>query len=89
MPRYVFRDQDGGSLLAGGGMELQDLAAAKRAALRLVAERGEDDGFWSAGATHVTVADETGLVLFCLDLTATLSPVIAGGRALETHAQTA
>lgn len=68
MPRYHFDVHDGTDLPDHHGIELPDLAAARREAVRyaaaLLGELG--DGFWDGGDWQMVVKDARGLVLFTL-----------------------
>jgi hypothetical protein len=82
MPRYHFHTEDGRHHPDADGLELADALAVRTEAIRamgqLVSERHED--FWRDGSFRMIVADHTGLTLIILDLTATVSPAMHGGR---------
>lgn len=74
MPRFTFN-------VAGGPaseVELPSLADAKceavRFAGRMICDRA--DSFWDAKEFQLTVSDDTGLVLFTLNLIATPAPAM-------------
>jgi hypothetical protein len=73
MHRFYFHIQDGSQIIDDLGMELSSVTAAKceaaRYASRLICDEAER--FWDAGELQMTVADETGLILFSLTLTLT------------------
>lgn len=72
MPRYFFNTQNGRLFVDEEGTELPDLSAARAAAVRLAGEvlRDEGEAFLCTSAWHLDVADETGSVLFSLDVLA-------------------
>ncbi|WP_374576594.1 hypothetical protein [Phenylobacterium sp. J367] len=55
------------------GIELDDLAAVRRHALRVMGEMSEvmGDDVWQSGQMRVTVKDDAGLTLLTLDVIAT------------------
>jgi hypothetical protein len=61
------------------GQELENVQAAKCAAVQLIADRlcSHPQAFWDADAHRVEVANESGLMLFAIDLFTTTSPIIA------------
>ena len=75
MQRYFFHVEGRPDDL---GMELPSLASAKCEAVRyagnLICE--EADRFWDAAEFNLTVADETGLILFTLTVTGHEAPAI-------------
>ena len=77
MPRFHFHHENGRRYPDEHGAELEDLAAARHAALRSFSEFvGEHPAeFWSAGSWRMTVTDGEGLALFSLELVATDAPV--------------
>ena len=82
MPRYHFHTEDGECLRDEDGVELADLEAAKREAVKLLGESLSDDAcqFWVHEAFRVIVTDADGLTLLTLDVGVTLSPALASLR---------
>lgn len=80
MPRFYFHTQDGHVSHDGDGTLLPNLAAARREAVRVSCEmlRMREDDFWLTRSWQMTVTDEMGLVLFTIDVSAQLSPAVAG-----------
>lgn len=73
--RYYFHSQDGHVFHDDEGIELDDHAAAQRAALGFMFDNMKgSDTFWETASFQVTVADREGLVLFTLDLQGRASP---------------
>jgi hypothetical protein len=76
MPRYFFDVADSAKVPDEVGTELPGLQAARieaaRLAGRLLADQPEM--FWSGEEWQVAVRDETGLVLFTVNFTATDAP---------------
>ncbi|MDB5426484.1 MAG: hypothetical protein JWR47_3116 [Phenylobacterium sp.] len=84
MPRYFFHTEDGRRFPDEEGTELADAAAARDEAAaifgELLKERPQD--LWRGGGLRLTVTDETGLILYVLDMNAVASPsASAAGRA--------
>ncbi len=71
MPRYFFQITEGELLPDLDGVELADLAAARRVAVDIAAERlrGNGEEFWNAGHWRVEINDENGIVLDALSVT--------------------
>lgn len=80
MPRYFFHVDDGCSTKDGEGTDLPDIFAAQAEAIRLSGELLRDMGakFWDGTAWSLTVADETGRVLFILRFSADEGTAIDG-----------
>ncbi|USQ95753.1 DUF6894 family protein [Caulobacter sp. RL271] len=79
MPRYLFHTQDGHVFHDNEGRELANPAEARRAALNFLSENLRDNGaFWETGSYQVTVTDADNLVLFTLEVLATMSPAMLG-----------
>ena len=78
MPRYFFHVEDGFSTRDNEGIELRDLFRAQEEAIRLSGELLREMGakFWDGTAWSLTVADETGRVLFTLRFSADEGPAI-------------
>jgi hypothetical protein len=76
MPRYFFHLEDSVGGLDGEGVELDDLEAAKHAAVLLIAGILHDHPaqVWASGGYGLTCADERGLALFSLAIVANLAP---------------
>lgn len=73
MPRYFFDITDGETRLDEDGEELEDLAAARVAALLISGEllKCYPDRFWVNGEWRCSVRNEAGRVLFTLHVLAT------------------
>lgn len=82
MSRYFFHTEDGTICTDHQGVELPDLRAARIEAAKSVGQIVHDkpDEFWDDGSFKMTVTDESGLVLFMLDLSATDAPALASSR---------
>ena len=80
MTRYFFHAEDGRVFRDDHGVELPDLAAVRTAALTTMTEMAQalSDDFWKHQCLRITVTDDRGLTLISLDLTAALSPAVAG-----------
>jgi hypothetical protein len=83
MPRYHFHTEDGHHHHPDpDGLDLAGARAVRTEAIRaigqLVSER--HDEFWRDGSFRMIVADDTGLTLIILDLTATISPAMHHDR---------
>ena len=78
MERYFFHLHDGKSLTDEEGTELESLDAAKKAAIQLIAQtlRDDVDTFWQDQTYGVTVTDRAGLILFTVEIAATISPAV-------------
>ena len=78
MPRFYFHTEDGRRLLDREGVDLPDLDAARRQAVRALGEilKDRSDEFWADGALRMSVCDEDGLTLFILEATATTAPAV-------------
>ena len=72
MPRYFFHIYDGYSAPDQDGTELPDIYTAQAEAIRLSGEVLREMGakFWNGTDWKLEVADERGLVLFVLRLSA-------------------
>jgi hypothetical protein len=79
VPRYFFHADDGRSFHDDDGTMLADDDAARIEAARvlgqLVNERPQD--IWHDEPFRMTVTDETGLVVFILDIAAVAAPAAA------------
>lgn len=73
MPRFHFHQHGGSEHPDEDGAELPDLATAKDIALRSLLEmvREHERAFWASGSWRMTVTDDLGSRLLCLELTAT------------------
>jgi hypothetical protein len=78
LERYFFHLEDGRSITDADGTELKNLEEAKHEAVQLIAQTlcNEPSKFWNAETYHVSVTDQRGLVLFTLEMVATLSPAV-------------
>ena len=72
MPRYFFNTDDGHAFSDEEGTELADLTATRLAAIQLTGQilKDEKEAFWRTGEWHLHVSDESGSVLFRLDVAA-------------------
>ncbi len=79
MSRFYFHTEDGVAHRDDEGVELRTLADARREAVRVLGEmlKEQPDTFWTDGGLKLTVADEDDLLLFALEVSATVSA--AGG----------
>lgn len=71
MPRYFFHIDEGRRHSDTSGVELADLEAARREALKIIGELMIDNamgGIWSGREWVMTVADEAGRELFTIRL---------------------
>jgi hypothetical protein len=82
MPTFFFHTEDGERLQDGEGSQLPDVEAAKDAAVQILVEalRGASNRFWETESFRVVVADERGLTLFSLQMSATLAAAMGGHR---------
>ena len=82
MFRYFFHTSDGRSLFDREGMEFDSATAAKIEAVRMMGEVLKDQAteFWDTQALKLIVTDETGLILFVLDLSAVEAPALSAAR---------
>jgi hypothetical protein len=80
MPRYHFHAQDGAPLPDREGIDLPDDGAAQVAAVRYLSELVETYPrlLWETRNLQLTVTDARGLMLFRLNLEATLSAAMRG-----------
>ena len=76
--RYFFHVEHTKVLKDNLGSEHRDLESAKRHAVNLVSDMlaREPQTFWDADQFRVTVAEAGGLVLFTVEVIASLSPAI-------------
>ena len=85
MTLFYFQLEDSVSSRERDAWDLQDIAAAKCAAVRYAGEILCDSSgtFWNAAEWKLTVTDETGLALFTLELIGTDAPALSrAGRDL-------
>lgn len=78
MSRFHFHTQDGRVCHDEDGTELPSIHAARLEAIRISADmlRMQEESFWETETWQMTVTDETGLVLFVIDVTAHMSPAL-------------
>jgi len=71
MPQYFFQLTEGELFPDLDGIELTDLAAARRAAIDIAAERlrGSGEELWRAGQWRVEIRDENGIIVGALSVT--------------------
>ena len=72
MPKYHFEARGGVDRAIRAEADLDDFRAAQIEAVRALGELLADNGaeFWSAGDLTMSVADDAGVVLFTLNLSA-------------------
>ncbi|HEX2560808.1 DUF6894 family protein [Phenylobacterium sp.] len=82
MPQYFFHIGDSRAGLDPIGIDLEDHNAARIQAAQTLGDMLKDRAgeFWTEGEMRLTVTDDTGLILFVLDLSAIEAPVIANRR---------
>ncbi|SFL01877.1 DUF6894 family protein [Methylorubrum salsuginis] len=80
MPRYHFHIHDGRSIIDTDGIELADVAQARRMAVRLTGQFFEDEAdLVSLGEEwRMEVTDAQGLILFRLDFVVTRAAAVGG-----------
>lgn len=80
MPRFYFHSEDGRRFPDEVGTDLADVDAVRVEAVRVMADilKGNAEEFWNTRAWRLTVADENGLTLLMLDVSATLAPALEG-----------
>ena len=78
MPRFYFHTEDGQPQRDREGLELPDVASARREATLAVGDllRERADELWRDGILRVCVTDDEGLTLFFIDVSATASPAV-------------
>ena len=78
MPRYFFHVRDGRDMPDLEGTELANIDEARVEAVRFAGSLLNEHGtqFWQGQNWHMKVTDETGLMFFQLDFTATESPSV-------------
>ena len=86
MPVYHFNVQDGSNIPDPDGTELPDLDTARNEAVKLAGRLLMDQPktFWEGSEWHVEVTDDTGLLLFRLDFTASEAPLISSNSNMAT-----
>ena len=82
MSRFLFHLNTDSDFIDHEGVELSDLFGAKDYAVQLLTESlvHQPEKFWHADGFRVTCADEKGLVLFTVDMLATMSAAGANSR---------
>jgi hypothetical protein len=80
MPRYYFHLTSGHENLDKEGLDLASLPMARCRAVTMIAEVlcGSPESYWEHECYRVTVADETGLTLFSVEMNSTDSPAMIG-----------
>lgn len=78
MRRFFFHLEDGEGFADEDGTVLDDLDAARREAVLLIAQSAADhpDRFWETDGFRVTCMDEHGEPLFSLQLATTAAPAL-------------
>ena len=81
MPRYHFNLHDGKDLPDLEGVELANLLAARRSAVRISGDclRDHAEEFWTGDEWKMDVTDEHGLILFTLTFIASDAPSLSAG----------
>jgi hypothetical protein len=76
MPRYFFHLEHVRVVKDGEGSEHADLEAAKLHAVRTLAGAlaNEPEVFWDSDVFRMTVSERDGLVLFAIEMFATIAP---------------
>jgi len=79
MPRYMFHLEHIRVVKDSEGSEHADLGAAKLHAVRTVAEALASDpqALWDSDVFRMTVSNEDGMVLFRIDMLASMSPAVS------------
>ncbi|MDB5451699.1 MAG: hypothetical protein JWO33_277 [Caulobacteraceae bacterium] len=82
MSRYFFHLDGHESVIDDEGLELPDHQHAKMQALHTMGEmlRFERPNFWDTRQLKMIVTDQSGLILFVLDLSAIEAPAIASAN---------
>jgi hypothetical protein len=77
--QYYFHTEDGSAVRDRDGVDLPDLDAARREAVRALGEilKERVDEFWADGVLRMCVADESGLTLFLVEVSATTAPSVS------------
>jgi len=76
MAKFFFHTEDGGVQPDEDGIELGSMSDAQYEAVRVLGEilKERATDFWNDGGLRVTVTDDQDLVLFMLDVSATIAP---------------
>jgi hypothetical protein len=88
MPRYFFHLTSGHENLDVDGTDLKSLPMARCHAVKMIAEVlcGSPEMYWEHECYRVTVADETGLTLFTVEMSSTdsaaIRPILATAHAV-------
>jgi hypothetical protein len=82
MPIFHFHTEDGVRISDTEGTDLADVEAAKDAAVQILAEtlRNNSRLFWAHEGFSIIVTDDQALTLFSLNVSATMSAALGGGR---------
>ena len=80
MPGFLFNFIDGERQSGPITVDLENLDAARREALRTacLSINEKPEKFWETGEWQMIVTDDRGLVLFTLHMTATVAPAARG-----------
>ncbi|HEU4683859.1 MAG TPA: hypothetical protein VFS39_05090 [Nitrospira sp.] len=80
MPRFLMNIVDSERQNLVSGLHAPDLRTARTMALETAcsAIAKDPDAFWAAGEWQMIVTDEGGLILFTLEMNATVAPAAAG-----------
>jgi len=78
MERYHFHTKDGRCLADKEGALLSNVGAAKDIAVQVLCDSLKNNSkmFWETSEFSVVVTDDSGLMLFTVDLSANPSPVL-------------
>ena len=73
MPRYFFHVLNNKAIIDTEGMELSDIHAVRKMAIRIAGQilHSEGEQFWNDGNWRMSVANESGDICFTLDFRAT------------------
>lgn len=78
MARYFFHTENGDRHTDENGLELPDLAAVRREAIKSLSEMIKNRGerFWERNSFRLIVTDEKGLILYVLDVNGVEAPAV-------------
>jgi hypothetical protein len=79
LPRYFFHTQNFVQTTDHEGMELADGMAARHAGIRSAGElmRNGAEQFWGSRPWLVTITDDTGLILYEIEMDGRASPAVS------------
>jgi hypothetical protein len=78
--RYYFHTENGQSQRDRDGVDLPGLDAARHEAVRALCDilKERSGQFWAEGVFRMIVADDDGLTLFMVEVTAVSAPAVSG-----------